>query len=136
MQIRVNRYKYGKDSTIGRLMIDGQVCGYTLEDEVRPNGEKVQGETAIPAGEYKIIIDMSTRFKREMPHILDVKNFTGVRIHTGNTDDHTEGCLLLGAKVENENFISGSKVTFDAFFAKLKAAIAKGEKCTILIHNG
>lgn len=136
MYIRVNRYKYGKDSTIGRLIINGAIMGYTLEDEVRPVGEKVPGETAIPAGEYKIIVDMSTRFKREMPHILDVPNFTGVRIHTGNTDDDTEGCILLGAKVENENFVSGSKVTFDAFFTKLKAAIKAGEECTILIHNG
>lgn len=134
MYIRINRYKYGKDSTIGRLIIDGQVCGYTLEDEVR-SGEKVPGETAIPAGEYKITIDFSTRFQKDMVHILDVPGFTGIRIHAGNTDANTDGCPLLGAKVENENFISGSKKTVEAFMVKLKAAIDNGEECTILIHN-
>lgn len=136
MNIRINRYKYGKDSTIGRLIVDGVVMGYTLEDEVRPNGEKVPGETAIPAGTYKIVIDFSDRFQKEMPHILDVPGFTGIRIHAGNTDADTDGCPLLGAKVENENFVSGSKKTVEAFMVKLKAAIDKGEECTITIHNG
>jgi hypothetical protein len=135
MELRVNRFKKTEKATLGRLIIDGAVECYTLEDVVRPDGVKVDGQTAIPAGTYNVIIDASTRFKRDMPHIMDVPNFTGVRIHSGNTDADTEGCILLGTKIENDDFISGSKDAFNAFFPKLKAAIDAGEDVTILIHE-
>lgn len=136
MQLRVNRYKYGVESTLGRLFIDGKAECYTLEDKVRPKGVKVQNETAIPADTYTVTIDKSTRFKRDMPHIMSVPEFTGVRMHSGNTDEDTEGCILLGSKVENDNFISGSKVAFESFFKKLQSAINSGEDVSIVIHNG
>jgi hypothetical protein len=91
------------------------------EDVVRAPGVKVDGQTAIPAGEYKVVIDMSTRFKRLMPHLLDVPMFTGIRIHAGNVSADTEGCLLLGRK-RGENDVEESKLAFDAFFPKLQAA--------------
>jgi hypothetical protein len=136
MILRVNRFKQTEKATLGRLFIDGIVECYTLEDVVRPDGVKVDGQTAIPAGTYNVIIDASTRFKRDMPHVLDVPMFTGIRIHSGNTDADTEGCILLGGKLENDDFISGSKDAFAAFFKKLKAALDAGEDATLLIHNG
>ena len=135
MQLRVNRFKYGPKSTIGSLFIDGVKFCYTLEDVVRKEGSKVNGQTAIPAGTYKVIIDASTRFKRDMPHILEVPNFVGVRIHSGNTDADTEGCILLGIKIDSDDFISGSHEAFNQFFIKLKGALDKGEDCTIVIHD-
>jgi hypothetical protein len=107
-------------STIGELSIDGKFECYVLEDVVR-KGSKVPGKTAIPAGTYKVIIDMSTRFKRLMPHILDVENFSGVRIHSGNVAENTEGCPLLG-RTKSKDFVGESKLAFDAFFPKLQAA--------------
>lgn len=135
MQLRVNRYKQCEKSTLGRLFVDGGIECYTLEDVVRPDGEKVDGATAIPAGTYNVIIDASTRFKRDMPHVLDVPGFTGVRIHSGNTDADTEGCILLGMKVSNDDFISGSKDAFNAFYPKLKAALDAGETVELTIHE-
>lgn len=135
MELRVNRFKSCEKSTLGRLFVDGVEECYTLEDVVRPDGEKVDGKTAIPAGTYNVIIDASTRFKRDMPHILDVPNFTGVRIHSGNTDADTEGCILLGSAVENDDFVSGSHDAFNAFYPKLKAAIDAGEDVNITIHD-
>lgn len=107
-------------STIGELYVDGVFECYTLEDVVR-SGPKVPGATAIPAGKYKIIIDMSTRFKRLMPHVLNVPGFEGVRIHSGNTDADTEGCPLLG-RTKEQDFVGESKLAFDTFFPKLQAA--------------
>jgi hypothetical protein len=68
---------------------------YTLEDEKRADGLKVYGETAIPNGIYNVKLTMSNRFKRLMPLLLDVKGFSGVRIHGGNTSKDTHGCPLV-----------------------------------------
>jgi hypothetical protein len=86
------------------------------------NGTKVLGKTAIPIGEYKLIVDASARFKQDMPHILDVPNFTGVRIHSGNTSADTDGCILLGSTWAGKDFIGNSKIAYNKFFEKLKKA--------------
>lgn len=94
MQITVKRTFKGPEYTIGKLYIDGAYFCDTLEDTVR--AEKIAGKTAIPAGKYKVKKTMSPRFKTVLPEILNVPNFTGVRIHSGNTAKDTDGCLLLG----------------------------------------
>lgn len=99
--------KYRKpEYTIGRVYIDGAFFCNSLEDTDRALMQymsvpeilavKIKGKTAIPAGCYKVTRDMSPKYKRLMPHIMNVKGFSGVRIHSGNTADDTEGCLLLG----------------------------------------
>ena len=121
MLIEVNRFEFKDTHTIGKMYIDGVYECYTLEDVVR-NGTKVIGKTAIPTGEYKVIIDASVRFKQDMPHILNVPNFTGVRIHSGNTSAHTEGCILVGTTWSGKDFIGNSKAAYKKFFEKLKQA--------------
>ena len=128
MLIEVKRFDFKDNYTAGRMYINNLYFCYTLEDKVR-EGEKVNGQTAIPAGTYDVIIDDSVRFRRPMPHILNVPNFKGVRIHSGNTSQHTEGCILLGASYAGKDFIGNSRNTFDIFFEKLKAA----KKATIKI---
>jgi hypothetical protein len=121
MLIEVKRFDFKDNYTAGRMYIDNLYFCYTLEDVVR-EGVKIDGQTAIPAGTYDVIIDDSTRFGRPMPHILNVPNFKGVRIHSGNTSKDTEGCILLGASYAGKDFIGNSKNSFDIFFEKLKAA--------------
>lgn len=135
MELRLNRFKYGSKATIGKLFVNGVVECYTLEDVKRADGVKIDGATCIPAGMYMVTIDDSTRFQRLMPHILRVPNFEGVRIHSGNTDADTEGCILLGTSIENDDFISGSKDAFNVFFPKLKVALDAGETVSILIYE-
>ena len=101
------------------MYVDGIYECYTLEDVVR-NGTKVLGKTAIPTGEYKLIIDASVRFKQDMPHILNVPDFTGVRIHSGNTSADTDGCILLGTTWAGKDFIGNSKIAYKKLFDKLK----------------
>ena len=69
-----------------------------MDDDPRkiPLAIKIAGKTAIPAGTYLVKKTMSPRFKKVLPEILNVPNYTGVRIHAGNTAADTEGCLLLG----------------------------------------
>jgi Steigviridae/Suoliviridae L,D-carboxypeptidase/transpeptidase len=137
-------------SVIGELWLDGSpaVSGewhrslgsfcYTLEDTVRPPGVKIQNRTAIPAGKYALTVDFSVRFKNMMPHILDVPMFTGIRIHSGNTDANTEGCILVGAWSEpakNLDLIGNCHEVFQTFRARLEADLAAGLPCSIEIVN-
>ena len=121
MLIEVKRFEFKDTYTVGKMYVDGVYECYTLEDVVR-NGTKVIGKTAIYPGEYKLIIDASTRFKQDMPHILDIPDFTGVRIHSGNTSEDTDGCILLGSTWAGKDFIGNSKIAYNKFFEKLKKA--------------
>ena len=95
MKITLQTIAQKPNYTIGRLFInDGYFCD-TLEDTVR-NTVKVHGKTAIPAGTYKVVWSWSNRFQRYMPLIEDVPGFVGIRIHAGNTNLDTDGCILVG----------------------------------------
>lgn len=123
MKLSVVRSFFLEKCTIGKMFIDGQDLGiFTLEDVVRADGIKIPGATAIPAGAYKVIIDFSNHFQRDLPHILDVPNFVGVRIHPGNTDSDTQGCLLLGLDWDGGDFIGRSRDAFDVVFPKIQAS--------------
>jgi len=134
MLLNVHRTDFTQFSTIGDFSINGEKFCYSLEDKYRADGIKVYGKTAIPCGTYKVTIDYSNRFKRLMPHILDVPGFEGIRIHKGNTAENTEGCILLG-RIKDEDWIGDSKAVFDAFFIQLKSAIDMYETVSIVIEN-
>jgi hypothetical protein len=131
MKLTLKRLELSSQSTIGRLAIDGEDHYWTLEDVVR-YGPKVPGQTAIPAGTYRVIITPSPRFKRPLPLLLDVPGFDGVRIHPGNTASDTEGCILVGMG-KSPDQISQSRIAFDALFAKIDAACSAGESVYITI---
>ncbi|HTT37887.1 MAG TPA: DUF5675 family protein [Burkholderiales bacterium] len=128
MEIQVARKEFTAKSTIGEMHLDGAFECYTLEDVVRP--VKIKGITAIPAGSYEVVVSFSERFQRLLPLLLQVPNFDGVRIHPGNTDRDTEGCILVG-RTKERDFIGASKVAFEALFEKIQAALQR-EK--IFIH--
>jgi hypothetical protein len=119
MQLHLTRRIFNKNFTIGDLYVDGIWFAYCLEDPVR-NGRKIKGQTAIPEGDYKVVLDYSNRFKKIMPHILDVPNFEGIRIHSGNTAEDTEGCILVG-QLGLKDSIGESRRAFDALYAVLTA---------------
>ena len=126
MNLQLERLWYTKDSTGGKLYLDGVFFCYTLEDFVRPVGEKIAGKTAIPSGEYEVVVDFSNRFQKQMPHILNVPNFEGIRIHSGNTSTDTEGCILLG-KTRTKDFVGNSREAFQEFMPLLENGLRKGE---------
>jgi len=130
MKLLLKRFKFGDTYTAGKLYIDDKEFCYTMEDLLRPTGAmKIFGETCIPAGSYKVIIDASRRFKRDMPHILDVPNFDGIRIHWGNVAKDTEGCILLGKTWYSRmpHFVGQSIKAFGEFFPILQNALKQGE---------
>ena len=73
---------------------------------------KVYGETCIPYGTYKVELSYSPKFKKIMPAILDVKGFTGVRMHNGADKNSTLGCILVGIKYK-DGMLTNSRKTFN-----------------------
>ena len=125
----------GAECTIGELMVDGEHECYTLEDVVRPDGQKIFGETAIPYGRYRVVVTFSNRFQRELPLLLSVPDFDGIRIHPGNTAANTAGCLLVG-RHHTGSSVTDSRLAFEPLFAKIRYAIEHGKEVWITYRNG
>ena len=149
MKLKVLRYNSEADSTNGLLFevndLGNQFLCYTLEDEHRVL--KVKGETRIPAGIYNIELrkegGFHERYTKKYPdihigmlHIIDVPGFEFILIHTGNTDEHTSGCLILGDSQENntiikDGFIGKSVNAYRRVYPKIAKALKNGESVTI-----
>jgi hypothetical protein len=119
MNLFLKRQVKTKDFTLGELFIDGISFCMTVEDMERMPGEKVYGKTAISAGSYKVIVNVSNRFKKEMPLLLNVANFEGVRIHAGNTAEDSHGCIIIGM-IRTLNGVGMSRIAFTKLMEKLK----------------
>lgn len=134
MKLVLERFQFSDKSTIGRLYINGQFFCFTLEDLDRKLeqdiSKKVYGESAIPRGTYEVVITYSNRFKCDLPLLKDVSGFEGIRIHAGNFDKDTEGCVLVGMGY-SPNRLFNSRVALAALMQKLELAYAKGEEITI-----
>lgn len=143
MELNVKRIARKDGYTIGRLFINNEYFCDTLEDTDRGListmqvneilAKKVKAQTAIPTGKYDVILTFSPRFKRVLPLLLNVKCYEGVRVHAGNTNKDTEGCLLVG-----ENKVKGQVINSRATLEKLMSILLdcekKKEKVTILIE--
>jgi len=123
MNLILTRFSDNGKSTLGLLhhKETGKFLNYTLEDEFR--AVKVKGETRIPAGYYELKIRKEdtpltvkhrtaygTWFKYHI-EVTNVPNFSGIYIHAGNTDDHTDGCLLVGNSQNNHHTVQNSPLT-------------------------
>lgn len=139
MKILLDRFFKGPKYTVGHLYIDGKYFCDTIEDVDRGllnsmplseiKAKKIPSKTAIPRGTYKITLDVvSPKYskrdyyikvcKGKVPRILNVKGFEGILLHTGNTEEDSAGCIILG-----ENKVKGkvinSRVTFEKFYKEL-----------------
>ena len=129
MDLKLKRIFRGDKYTIGHLYIDDNYYCDVLEDvdrglssdmsEEQIKKIKVYGKTAIPTGKYKVEVTYSPKFKRYLPILLNVRGFSGIRIHSGNTAEDTLGCLLVGFnKVKGQ--VINSRVTSDKLTALLR----------------
>lgn len=150
MEIVVKRFADNGDSTLGVLYINGVFECFTVEDEER--NVKVKGETRIPEGIYKIALRSEGGYHSKyaikygsmhkgMLCIYNAPNwkienkgmtFQYILIHTGNTDEHTMGCLLVNDAVSGKTFTGSSSVdAYKDLYPKVAKAILDGEKVTI-----
>ena len=119
--------------TIGNFSVNGKILSNCLEDKERIPFVKIPGDTAIPAGRYEVVLDFSDRFQRVMPHILNVPKFDGIRIHGGNTDKDTHGCVLLGWWRDGKDWVEDSTICNDILMDILNRAVTRKEKIYITI---
>jgi hypothetical protein len=135
MILRLKRDPPSALSTIGELFINDVWECYTLEDVDRfleKGGIKIPGETAIPRGEYEILLDWSDRFKCLMFRLVDVPQFTGIRFHAGNISVNTDGCLLPG-QTKGKDWVGESVAALKDLSMKILFAMLRGESIWIEI---
>lgn len=143
MKLKVIRYHSTEDYTLGMLLNVSKgiefLC-YTLEDEHRD--VKVKGETRIPSGTYSITLRTTggfhTKYEEKygkmhkgMLWVRDVPGFEYILIHTGNTDEHTAGCLLVGNTSDLKGFVGSSTTAYKRIYPAIAKALESGEAVTI-----
>jgi len=137
MELKLIRKDHTNNSAVGDFLIDGSFFSYALEDkdrQIQADGSilawkpslKVYGQTAIPYGVYEVITNYSNRFKKVMPLILDVPDFSGIRIHILNQANESEGCIGLGL-TKSVDWIGKSEAAFNKFFPILQAGLEAGK---------
>ena len=147
--LEVMRYSSGADSTLGLLFENGpegrEFLAYTLEDEFRE--EKLSAETRIPEGTYDIKLrtvggfhsryaaKFGTPWHKGMLHVQDVPGFEYILIHTGNTDEHTMGCLLVAdsstQNITKDGFVGASVSAYKRIYPSLAEWLVDGNKLSI-----
>lgn len=155
MKLEIERRWKKPAYTIGRLYINGQRFCDTIEDKDRGLSQsmpvstierlKIKNETAIPTGTYNILMDIvSPKYSSKswyiqnchgarVPRLDDVRGFSGVLIHTGNTAKDSAGCIIVG-KNTKVGMVTNSKETFLALYNKMYEAYKKGETIVLTIR--
>jgi hypothetical protein len=140
MELRLIREPSVAGATLGALYVDDVWTCWTLEDELREipglpvAAWKVWGQTAIPAGRYQVRVTWSPRFRRELPELVDVPGYTGIRMHIGNRPADTEGCVLVGLR-RAAGAVLDSRVMLEALVPRLQAVERTGELIWIDVEN-
>ena len=139
IKLRLKRIYKGLKYTIGKLFIDDEYFCDTIEDTVRGlkssmsveyiKKKKVYAKTAIPTGTYKIEMTYSNKFKRILPLLVDVKGFSGIRIHRGNTEIDSSGCIIVG-----ENKVKGKVINSTRYEIALVNKLSNEDDIEITIE--
>lgn len=150
MRLFIRRLSEGLDDTLGAFYMENRFMCFTLEDE--PRLEKVDGETCIPMGRYRMGLRTEGRLHarygeyyegggslehRGMLEVLGVPNFTAICIHCGNDDEDTDGCLLVGNQIRENVTASGylgdSRGAYWRIYTPIADALDRGEEVSITI---
>jgi len=125
MELKLKRFYTSPVDTLGTLFIGLKFSAFTIEDTFHEI--KIPGETRIPAGRYQIRLTYSPKFGKNMLEVCDVPNYTGIRIHPGNTNEDTEGCILPGNVCrfhnDGESRIEESTLAYNRIFPVIVKAL-------------
>lgn len=158
---QLQRYSDDFFSTLGLLHecftagVTPKFWGFTLEDENR-SGPKVPGDTRIAGGKvYEIqlmrtLTPLTAKYREDSRFkdffvwhlwLKDVEGFTGIYIHVGNHDGHTDGCILLGdqattnIKPGNDGRIGASVDCYTRFYQYLYPKLEAGDRAFLQVRD-
>lgn len=142
IELELNRIYFSPLYTISKLFVEGRLWCDTIEDvnrdlnkdgDLLDEGEtKVQDKTCIPFGRYEVIVNMSGRFKRMLPRLLNVPHFDGILIHNGVDQTSSSGCIIVGENKEKGKVLN-SRFWMNKLTDYLLAEQQKGHKIFITI---
>lgn len=121
----------GESFVLGKVYANGLYFSESCEDQDRfleKGGSKIKGVTAIPRGRYKLTTSFSHRFKKELPEVQGVDQFSGVRCHGGNKPEDSEGCILIG-KVRTRTGIANCADTVQRMIDMINTTEDAGGYC-------
>ena len=110
--IQMRRISRNEKAVRGSMRVNGRDIA-TLEN----------ADYIIPVGTYPVSVTFSPRFQRNLPLISNVPGRSGIRIHGGTKPEHSKGCVLVNAAMEQE------------LTAKWLALQASNEPIKIIIKN-
>ena len=153
MELKIERKWKKADYCIGVLYINNVRFCETLEDRDRGlnfsmpvgiiNQKKIYGQTAIPTGTYTVVLSYSPKFANKtwgkkygglVPEIKDVKGYSGVRIHPGNSASDVEGCIAIGENKAVGKVLNSTKCYYELMDNYLMPAHKNGEEIYIAIR--
>jgi hypothetical protein len=149
MELFVLRKEFSEECTISELVVDHRILRiiedkdrglYQTMSEDEIAAIKVYGKTCIPYGRYEIVITQSPRFTKLrkkpvfLPQLLDVKGFSGIRIHPANYASQLEGCLAPGLR-STANSVIDSRKAHEFLFEKINLSIRDGQRVYINIDK-
>lgn len=142
MRVTLKRIAFKDKYTIGKVYINNKYFSDSIEDKDRGLYDwqseeyilekKIKHETAIPYGMYKLLWTYSPKYRRMLPEICDVKGFSGIRVHSGNTEEDSSGCILLGYNKKLGKVLDSRKVC-KKFDEIVEGYYKKGESMTFEI---
>jgi hypothetical protein len=144
MEILLVRENFTDDYTEGKLFVNGVYVCDTIEDKDRGLdssmseddilSKKVYGKTCIPYGRYKVVIDYSNKYGKMLIHILNVKGFEGIRIHSLNSAEDSLGCIGPGKRTA-PGWVSESRKHYAIIHEMVESALNRGDEVHITIEK-
>ncbi|MDD5532379.1 MAG: DUF5675 family protein [Syntrophales bacterium] len=116
MKAKIVRLETTEQGALGVLILDGEIFCCTLQ----PDAADLK-RFHIPAGKY-----ICKRFHgQKWPDTFEIicEGHTAVLFHSGNIEEHSEGCILLGAsfgRLKGARAVLNSGATFEVFMKRLK----------------
>lgn len=129
--IRLIRKWQTNKSTIGEFTIDNtDIKGYFLEEK-GPDTLVSGIEQRVPIGIYNLEWHSGTKIKKGLKLYNDVVSKSrAILIHSGNTADDTEGCLIAGS-TRAKDYVGGSRNKLKEIFDHVEEIGIKGAKIII-----
>jgi len=132
VNLLIIRDTFTKESTIGKLFINGELFCDTLENPYINNERNI---SCIPEGQYKVRLRLARESAtRDYLHLLvqDVPNRDWILFHRGNTAKDTSGCILVGNGREQDT-VNNSRLAMDLVIKEILNL--GGENINLIIKN-